>query len=545
MDKLLIVDDEKLERKALTFIIEKHCPNIQIIAEAGDGASACELAALHKPDIVLMDIRMPGMNGLDAAKQIHEQLPDTCIVILTAFDEFSYAKAALKIGAVEYLLKPVRPDDIIATLGTVSRKISAVRAKKIEEEQLRASVTAALPFIQMSFVYDLISGSICDKETLRERYRFLGVPVDPSVALVADIDNFRQITRQGTELERQVIKQKVHHYIKQLLGSDVLVTPLGSDNFIILLSFVESNETMIEKLAREKAALIRDSIATDLNLSVTIGIGNYYKEICEIHKSYVEAVAAKRQRFYFGDNQIIHIKDIPHLTEGPLQYPFQYERVLLEQIRCGDRTKAQEALGLLLNEIFSKHASIEIVKACVLELIIVTSRAAVEGGASLEKLTLLNFNYLDQLQECTNKQQVEEWLHDLLDKLVDNMLDNRASMNVRVIHKACEYIVRNYHKNISLEEVAQTVHLSPFYFSRLFKQERGYNFVDFLTKVRIDKAKKMLQNSDYTAVRIATEVGYKDASYFSRVFRQAVEMTPNQYRHAVRSRQSEKNSENS
>lgn len=129
-----------------------------------------------------------------------------------------------------------------------------------------------------------------------------------------------------------------------------------------------------------------------------------------------------------------------------------------------------------------------------------------------------------------------------LDHFMDNMLENRSSMNVRVINRACDYIVKNCHRNISLEEVAQTVHLSPFYFSRLFKKEKGYNFADFITQVRLDRAKKMLQSTDYTVVRIAAEVGYQDASYFCRVFRHGLGITPNQYRNGLRKENEEKRS---
>lgn len=540
MYTLMVVDDEALERKALTMIVEKNCPEIQVIAETGDGVSACQLALENRPDIILMDIRMPGMNGLEAAERIQRELPDTSIIILTAFDEFDYAKEALKIGAIEYLLKPVRPPDIVATLKKAGKKIGGIKAKQVEERQLRASVEAAIPFIQMSFVYDLISGSIGELETIRSRYRFLGFTLDPAVVMIVDIDNFKQMTQAETELEKQVVKQKLHQHILNFLGHQALVTPFGSDNLIIVLGFADKKgPEEIEAEVRSKAHLLRDSIAGALGISVTIGIGNYYQDAREINKSYREAVAAQRQRFYLGDNQIIHVKDIPHLNDGPFHYPYQHERAVLDKVRCGDRAQAREALSKLLDDIFSSHASIEVVKSGILELVIVLSRSAVEGGANLEHLTLLNFQYMEQLHNCTNKQQITDWLLHLLDEFIDNMMSNRTSMNLRVIHKACDYIIKNYHKNISLEEVAQTVHLSPFYFSRLFKQEQGCNFVDFLTKVRIDQAKKMLQRSDYTAVRIASEVGYKDASYFSRVFRQAVGSTPNQYRHEVRMKQSE------
>jgi two-component system response regulator YesN len=540
MYTLLIVDDEQLERQALHFIVKQKCPAITVIGETGDGKSAVQIAAAEKPDIVLMDIRMPEMNGLEAAKRIRALLPDTVIIMLTAFDEFSYAKQALTIGVVEYLLKPVRPDDIMQTLELTIKKVDELKRKKQEEASLRKSVEEAIPFIQMSFVYDLISGNIKEIEHFQERSRFLGMKVDPGVVLVVDIDNFKQLTSSDSELEKQMIKQRIYKLICSVAGNYALVTPFGSDNLIVLLGFIEIESIeVIKSSAQNIAADIRACIAQEMDISITIGIGRYYSDPREIHKSYLEALHAQRQRFYLGDSQIIHVEDVPYLSTGPFNYPFHYERTVLDKVRCGDRKQAKEALHELLDGIFASKASIDTIKACVLELLIVLSRSAVEGGANLEQLTLLNLNCINHLHECNNKTQVEAWMFESLDHFMDNMLENRSSTNLRVINKACDYIVKNYHKNISLEEVAQTVHLSPFYFSRLFKQEKGYNFVDFLTKVRIEKAKKMLQNPDFTAVRIAAEVGYQDASYFSRVFRQAMGMTPNQYRNEIRNSKQE------
>lgn len=531
MYTILIVDDEQLERQALRFILEKHCPECRVVGEAGDGANAIRLAAETKPDIVLLDIRMPQMNGLEAAKGIRALLPGVCILMLTAFDEFNYAKQALTVGAVDYLLKPVRPEELLKALALVVEKIGVDRSRKEEEEHLRQSVEAARPFIQMSFVYDLISGNMGESANFQERARFLGLKAELRLALVVDVDDFKKLTVHASEMEKQMVKQKIYQEICRSAGDTAMVTPFGSDNVIILLGFVEDLTPEQAKLKAQKlATAIRETIRLNLNISITIGIGRYYDDSREIRKSYHEAVNAQRQRFYLGDSQIIHIEDVPFLGDMPFHYPFQHERLLLDKVRCGERKQAKAELRNLLEAIFAGKSSIETVKACVLELLIVLSRSAVEGGADLERLTLLNLECISLLNQCSSRNEVESWLIGSLDQFLDNMLENRSSMNTRVINKACEYITKNCQRNLPLEEVAQTVHLSPFYFSRLFKQEKGYNFVDFMTKVRIDKAKRMLQEPDYTVVRIAAEVGYQDASYFCRVFRQAMKMTPNQYR---------------
>jgi len=543
MYRLLIADDEPIERQALLFIIKTNFPEIEVVGDTGDGASAVRIALCEKPDIVLMDIRMPGMDGLEAAQSILEVLPNTSVVMLTAMDDFNSAKQALTIGAKVYLLKPVRTKDLLDALRTIIEKINDMKLKQEEEARLRENVEKAKPFIEMSFVYDLISGNVSDLRQFRERSKFLGVEVDPGVVLVVDIDNFKQLTSSNTELEKQLLKQRVYQLICDIVGENGLVTPFSSDNLIILWGFKEAVEPNLIKDGIWKIATnIRDSILQNLEVSITVGIGRYYLNPLDIHKSYHEAMNAHRQRFYLGDSQIIHVEDIPHLSTGPFNYPYQDERSVLDKVRSGDKKQAKEALNKLLGAIFASQASIETVKACVLELLIVLSRAAVEGGANLDQLTLLNFNSINLLMGCSSKELVEKWMLESLDRVMDNMFENRNSANIRVINKACEYIAENCHRNISLDEVAQTVHLSRFYFSRLFKQERGCNFVDYISKVRIDRAKQLLKNTDYNGVRIAAEVGYQDASYFSRVFRQATDMTPNQYRNKIRNENSDEGS---
>lgn len=530
MYTLLIADDEQLERQALRFIIENKCSEISIIAEVGDGKSAVAVTAEEKPDIVLMDIRMPELNGLEAARVIRSMLPDTTIIMLTAFDEFNYAKEALSLGAAEYLLKPLRPNDLIQTLHEVVSKVAQRKRREKEEAELKKNLEQAMPFIKNSFMYDVISGKVTDIHDFRDRADFLGIKADSGVILVANIDNFKQITRRASELEKQMVKQRVYQHICEIAGKETLVVPFGGDEIIIFASYTgEVDEAGVQDQIRDLAKRIRDGII-QVGISITIGIGRYYTDPLHIHKSYLEAVSAQQQKFYIGDNQIIHIDDVPHLSSATFRYPFNYERNLLDKVRCGERQQAKEILRQLLQELFTAKASIETVKACVLELLIVLSRAAVEGGANLEQLTLLNFNCINHLTSCVDREEVRHWIFESLDQFMDNMLESRSSMNVRLINKACTYITENFHKSISLEEVAQTVHLSPYYFSRIFKAEKGCNFVEFLTKVRIDKAKLMLQNPEQTVVRVAAEAGYQDASYFCRVFRQEVGLTPNQYR---------------
>lgn len=531
MYKLLIVEDEQLEREAIRFIVEKHCPEIVVAGEAGDGESAVTCAEQQLPDVVIMDIRIPEMNGLETTRRIKSFLPECKIVILSAFDEFSYARQAISLGATEYLLKPARPQELVKVLAQVVGQLEQQKRKRWEETHLREYFDGAKPYIQMSFVYDLIGGCIEDQALLRQRAAFLGLETDPGLAVVVTIDSVNRLTRQDNDPKRQAVEQKLYRGICGTLGKNAMVTPFANEKMIILLGLDDGQSSEQTKAGvKALAETIRDTVLQATGLAATIGIGRYYADSREVYKSYMEAVSACQRSFFPEDNPVHFFDELTDQGAGTFDYPFQNERAVLDQVRCGDRRAAQDSLNTLLEKVFHANTSIETVKACALELLIVLSRAAVEGGASLEKLTLQNFALINKLVECSNRNQLYYLLMNSLDRFLDNMIDNRTTVNSRMINQACNYIINNCHRNLTLEEVAQTVHLSAFYFSRVFKQEKGCNFVEFLTKVRVERAKKLLTNTDLSVVRIALESGYQDASYFCRVFRQEAGLTPNQYR---------------
>ncbi len=478
-----------------------------------------------------MDIRIPGINGLEAIRRIKRFMPECAIIILTAFDEFNYAREAVTLGAAEYLLKPVRPQELAQVLRQVADQLKATDDKRTEEARLRQYLNGAMPFIQMSFVHDLLSGYLEDTELLRQRAAFLGLRTDPGLVMVLGVDQFNLLALDEDELKKQVMKQKIYRSVCEAVGEDALVTPFTNDKIIFVLG-VERGKSLreVKDKARGVADRIRDRLAAELHQKATIGVGCYHGDARDIYKSYLEAMRAYQQSFFLGADQLFFFDELPTSHFGPFVYPFQNERAVLEQVRCGYRETAKEKLGLLLEQIFRDNTNIETAKAYALELLVVLSRAAVEGGGSIEKMTLQNFALINRLAECQNHSQVCGLLMNSLDEHMDNMIETRNTINGRVVNRACSFIAENCHRNLTLEEVAHNVHLSPYYFSKVFKKEKGCNFVDFLTKTRVERSKKLLRDPDLSVVRIAQESGYQDASYFCKVFRHEEGMTPNEYR---------------
>ncbi|MGE5528528.1 MAG: PocR ligand-binding domain-containing protein [Patescibacteria group bacterium] len=212
-------------------------------------------------------------------------------------------------------------------------------------------------------------------------------------------------------------------------------------------------------------------------------------------------------------------------------YPLEKERTLLGRVRVGDRLGAKEILNDLLGDIFLRSGGeVEVVKARLLELLIVLSRAAVEGGASLGRLFGLNYDYISRLSGIERFEDLCAWIVTALDTFMDTVYQVRQVKNAKLIGEATAYIRAHYGEPLTLEGVAQKVFISPFYLSHLFKEELGLTFVEYVTRVRVEEAKRLLADNGLSILGVAQKVGYEDASYFSKVFRRATGLSPNQYR---------------
>lgn len=214
-------------------------------------------------------------------------------------------------------------------------------------------------------------------------------------------------------------------------------------------------------------------------------------------------------------------------------YPISMEQELLRRVRVGDRSGARAILNELLGHIlYGAGGNTEVLKARSLELVVMISRAAVEGGAELDRLLGMNYNFISELSGISAFDEVCLWLVKVLDKFMDTVYSTRATPNMLLLRGAAEFIAAHYSENIALDEVAESVHISPYYLSHLFRDELGITFIEYLTRTRVERAKQLLVDGKRTVAEVAREVGYEDAGYFSRVFKKLTGRTPAAYRRA-------------
>lgn len=214
-----------------------------------------------------------------------------------------------------------------------------------------------------------------------------------------------------------------------------------------------------------------------------------------------------------------------------VEYPYEKEKELITRVKTRDAAQAKALLNDLLGYVFfAEGNNLEVIKTRAIELCSLLSRAAIEGGATNDIILKMNNHFLKNLQEIQSLDELCYSLQETLDAFTENMFDYIPSKNHDVIKKAIHYISQNFSFPITLEEVADHVHLNPAYFSSMFKQSTGSSFKEYLNMIRIEESKRLLANTDYTIIDIAIAAGFEDQSYFSRVFKKFTGITPRQYR---------------
>jgi AraC-like DNA-binding protein len=227
---------------------------------------------------------------------------------------------------------------------------------------------------------------------------------------------------------------------------------------------------------------------------------------------------------------IQHLK-IQNAESHAYSYPINKEKELMDTIAAGDKKNAQQLLNEILGHIFfSSGGKMEIIRARVLELVVVLSRAALDGGADMQHIFGLNFKYLGEVSALETIEDLSVWLSTLMNRFTESVFNWADIKHVDTIYKAIAFIRENYASKITLEDVSAYVYLSPSYFSKIFKDEMHTSFNSYLNKIRIDNAKRMLVNEDVNIIDISNLVGYEDQSYFSKVFKNVTGVTPGKYR---------------
>ncbi|WP_314584916.1 response regulator [Paenibacillus terrigena] len=516
MKRAIIIDDEMLIVQSIKKLIERNELDIIIVGEAFDGLQALEIIKSERPDFIIMDIRMPQMDGLDVMRVLKEQNIHLKVIVLSAFREFEYARQAIDYGANGYLVKPVDEVKLVEAIGAVVRALD----EEAENDQLKQSVVHLEPMIRENLLRYLI----VDYELYLDMNQTIGYRhhLNEEKCQLAIIRFKSQITVSRNEIGK--ILEGIQDNPCSLTSGIVFFN--HNDELVVIYE-------QDEYLNRIDAALNKEFADEFI-----IGVSRANYALKQMVMAYREANMALEMRFYNDQ-----VKRFEYVVEASWHYKFYNDSGRIEQFfEQVSRGMREEVLQYLLDTekqlANSRNRRPEEVYQFYYEHVVALKKVIQHSNLLTDKddniSKLIQVIRIEELKKYATLSLLGSAIYELTVQLFDLMDRNRMGADGRIIAKVLRYCEECYAQEITLESISEQVNMSKNYFSAFFKRKTGDNFWDYLTAVRMDKAKELLRTTEWSAGTIATKVGYKNQSHFGRVFRESTGITPNEFRQRVK-----------
>lgn len=529
--KIIIVDDEiKIVQLIEVLIDWKHLP-LKLVGTANDGISALELIKNRSPDIVILDMKMPGFNGIELICRSKELNPEIHFIIISGYKKFEYAQSAIKYGVEDYLLKPVKEDELNNTLIKVINKIEN---SIINKDLVNHFSEIENRELEEKFFNSIIANSHndeFDRNILKNRYN---INLHYNYFEIVLIKNDLNVT-EINDNEIILLQEKTDLIVKRILNVPEISFYMHKniEGFYLFLNYELKNKDIV----RDKLILIIEQLyaINDLfcNLKTTIARSEEFSSLKDIHEKMLSVIELIQDRVVCGcgkllvednsKNNNIKITDI---------YTQPIKNSMVKYIEILDEDGLKRILDEIQLDILSLKQSIcgKLVFDIVAE-ILDTFRFALKRRNSYPQLLdeqLLVFKNIINLQ--SNVPALFSLLNSKIIEIIKQEKKNHKAQVSQPIVEVKKYINENFFMNITLDSVSQFIHMNPTYFSTLFKKETGIGFLEYLTTVRIEEAKELLGDPKRLISDTASEVGYKDTKHFTKQFKKIVGLSPIEYR---------------
>ena len=542
MYRVLLVEDEEIIRRGIKRGVRWEEMEFKVEAEAQDGEEALKCLEYTEIDVVLTDVKMPGMNGVALSKEIKKRYPDMEIVILSGFAEFEYAREAITFGAFEYMLKPVRKQKIEEVFLRLREKLDR---RKIEESEIvRRSLilSEGLSHLRHDLVIELLEGkrsvySNLEEEVMRLELDLLTTDVTGIIFRIGGVPSMEE--DRGNDLKKRYALifseclQKLEHSIFVIRDSgevDIILSgyPAGKDGILYV-------DTCIAGILHKIAERIKMELFQRDEINIGVGIGMTYPSITHLYKSYIQAKKALEKNFYKKGSFINEFQE-------SIEYEFEKQWVrdyptemnhILNQVMEGAVDGADSSIRLMFRHFEEKRLNSEMIKNYCYVLGIMLKNAAYGILKERKKEELEDGAFEERIKTMFTIDELEALMLKVFCGMAELVRDSGAIEAVKqnqMILQAKEFIRGNYNKKVSIEELCRELYLSPTYFSYMFKKETGENYMEYLQKIRMEEAKHLLKTTNQKVYEIAEQVGYSDYKYFTVQFKKYAQMSPKEYR---------------
>lgn len=533
MIKIFLVEDEIIIRNGIKNSIDWNAHHYELVGEASDGELAWPLIKETKPDILITDIRMPFMDGLELSRLVKKEFPEMKVIILSGYNEFDYAKQAISIGVTEYLLKPISSEQLIEALDDVAVLVY----KEQEEKQLMARYQKDMQENKEHDKYKLfnclLEGSLTMGEALKQSGS-MGIDLVSEgycviLFKIATPEHRMSYTDSMVEAQQRIEEEAENR-------EKVLWCRRGIEGWTFIVQGTKGEDLKLR--CRDFVSDLENIAESYPQIEYFGGIGGQVDRLSLLQNSYKEADAAFANRFISEMNRVVSYEQLQkNYQQEEIEFQglgsMNENRKILEKfLRSGTEEEVDSFVSVYFDALHENDLKSLMLRQYIIMDVFIS---VISFGESLRIAKEELEAELGEVNEVSKYIQsigsTRKYLRELIRKMI--MLRDKASGGryADIIERARRYISEHYmSEDISLNTVAATVNMSPSYFSAVFSQEAGQTFVECLTRVRMDKAKELLMCSDMRTSDIGYEVGYKDSHYFSYIFKKTQGCSPKEYR---------------
>ncbi|URJ61350.3 response regulator [Paenibacillus polymyxa] len=526
MYRLLIVDDEYHIREGLKLMVAESDLSVEVSDVAEDGTTALRLYTERRPDMILLDINLPDMSGLDVAKTIREKDQQTPLLFLTGYESMTYIRQAVSLQAVDYLLKPVNSEDFEAALSRAEDRIAQWR--RSEEEAIHRHRSLE-PLYREHLLLDLLQQRRPAAEVIREMDGpgfFSETSGPPYTVLCCELEEASHQEAAATSKPHGSMHKSSHVFAElageaaAAAGAKAHSAAVSRDRRVVLLA------TASCRAAERTAQQIRQAVQEQLSQGVSIGISRPVQRMEQLPEAYEEAVQAAEHRGWVGYSQIIPYESIQAAEPNSSQL-LEKELLMITEIRAGN----DAAVHAILQEWSGQLAGLPVkqVKMIVTQLVLFVMRI-VQSDAFVGQTSMQEQDPLLELSRLRHGPEMIDYVSRYFVRVGRHVRESREKGIPRKFQRAKEWIREHLQEDGGLNRLAEYMNMSPKYLSARFKQVTGESFADYQTRVRFERARELLLDPNRKVAEVAEVVGFTDTNYFSIAFKKHTGLTPTEFR---------------
>jgi len=512
MYNILVTDDEQIVIDSLSFIINKNFTDINVFT-AHSGTEALEIAMKENIDIIFMDINMPGLSGLETASCIKKMKPNIVINILSAFDRFQYAQEAMNLGSFKYITKPVNRNLLIETIKESIEVVDSHRGKLSADTELHKKLDLVSPMIENDFIYACIFNN--ENADLSSYLDYFNLTGTSWIFCCFEFPNINSTNQMNVYAKIHELLNAEH---KCLVSSFMM-------NRIVVFYPVYSQEKDYENL-KTAVKQIYTQLSYNISSGIRCGVSQIESDISKLQESYNEALSNLNKVSSTGGLNFTGQEQ--EVFQTAKSNKAELKNQIITKIKLGDTNNVKLFTDLFASDLLNSNVDLNKYKNSMLELLITAHNTAEQIVSIPENDSYDNaFSFMSQEN---NTSLLKDFVQNLLTEYSQLVANSKTSEENPLITKVCDYLDNNLKEDISLEQMANIINVSPFYLSKLFKEEKGITFINFISDKRLEKARDLLEHSDLSIKEITSEIGYNDQNYFSRIFKNKFGLSPKEYR---------------